>query len=79
LNRIDDALVCYNKMLQEQYDWPEFYKIYQGLGWAYEQKNDLPSAERNYRKALELRPDYKPAQQGLASVQAKQKQRTEDR
>jgi Tfp pilus assembly protein PilF len=79
LDRIDEAIDCYNKAVEERNEWQDMYEIYQGLGWAYEQKNNFSGAEKNYRKALELKPDFKPAQDGLASVQAKQKQRTEDR
>jgi Tfp pilus assembly protein PilF len=51
------------------------YEIYQGLGWAYEQNNNLSLAEKNYRKALEIEPYFKPAQDGLASVKAKLRQK----
>ncbi|MGD0078360.1 MAG: tetratricopeptide repeat protein [Sedimentisphaerales bacterium] len=79
LNRIDEAIDCYNKAIEERNEWQGMYEIYQGLGWAYEQKNNLSLAEKNYRKALELKPDFAPAQDGLASVQAKRRQRTDDK
>jgi Tfp pilus assembly protein PilF len=76
LEKIDEAVDCYTKAIEEQNEWQNMHEIYQGLGWAYEQQNKLSLAERNYRKALELNPDYTPAQNGLESVRAKQKQRT---
>jgi Tfp pilus assembly protein PilF len=79
LNRIDEAIDCYNKAIQERNEWQGMYEIYQGLGWAYEQKGNLYLAETNYRKALELKPDYTPALDGLASVQAKRRQRSIER
>jgi protein O-mannosyl-transferase len=79
LNRIDEAIDCYNKAIQERNEWQGMYEIYQGLGWAYEQKDNLYLAETNYRKALELKPDYTPALDGLASVQAKRRQRSIER
>jgi tetratricopeptide (TPR) repeat protein len=75
LDRIDEAIDCYNKAAEERNKWQKMYEIYQGLGWAYEQKNNLSLAERNYRKALELKPDFTPAQDGLMSVMTKQKQK----
>ncbi|MGA2092464.1 MAG: hypothetical protein ABSH16_03520 [Sedimentisphaerales bacterium] len=79
LNRIDEAIDCYNKAIEERNEWQGMYEIYQGLGWAYEQKDNLSLAETNYRKALELKPDYTPAQDGLASVLAKRRQRNIER
>jgi hypothetical protein len=79
LNRIDEAIDCYNKAIEERNEWQGMYEIYQGLGWAYEQKNNLSLAETNYRKALELKPDYTPAQDGLSSVLAKRRQRNIER
>ncbi len=78
LERIDEAIDCYNKAIEEQNEWRDMYEIYQGLGWAYETKGNLSAAETNYRKALELKPSYKPSQDGLESVRAKQRQRTDD-
>jgi tetratricopeptide (TPR) repeat protein len=77
LNRVDEAINCYTEALQIGNGWPQLYKFYEGLGWAYEQKNDIPLAEKNYRKALELKPDYTPAQNGLISVLAKQGKKAE--
>jgi tetratricopeptide (TPR) repeat protein len=75
-NKNDEAIAYINETLQKAENWPETYKLYCGLGLAYERKGELSAALKNYNKALELKPDYTPAQNGLASVLAKQKQRT---
>jgi tetratricopeptide (TPR) repeat protein len=72
-NKIDEAINYITETLKKAGNWPETYKLYCMLGLAYEQKGNLFLAETNYRKSLELKPDYIPAQNGLASVQAKQK------
>jgi tetratricopeptide (TPR) repeat protein len=79
LNKLDEAINCYNEALQTRTGWLGIHEVYYNLGWAYEQKNNISLAETNYRKALELKPDFKPAQDGLASVQAKQRQSTNER
>jgi tetratricopeptide (TPR) repeat protein len=78
-NKNDEAIEYLNDTLQKAGNWPETYKLYCGLGLAYERKGELSAALTNYNKALELKPDYTPAQNGLASVLTKQKQRTDDR
>jgi Tfp pilus assembly protein PilF len=75
--RFDEAIGCFTDMIKERNDWPETYKMYSGLGWAYEQKGELALAETNFRKALMLKPDYQSAQNGLKSVLTKQGRRTE--
>jgi hypothetical protein len=77
LNKFDGAISCFNEALQKANGWPETYKMYSGLGWAYEQKGELALAETNFRKALMLKPDYQSAQNGLKSVLTKQGRRTE--
>jgi Tfp pilus assembly protein PilF len=72
LNKFDDAINCYKMALRTRNDWSDIYKIYQGLGWAYEQKGELGQAEAYYREALKVKPDYAPARDGLASVLVKQ-------
>jgi tetratricopeptide (TPR) repeat protein len=78
-NKNDEAIKYLTETLQKANNWPETYKLYCGLGLAYERKGELSAAQTNYKKALELKPDYTPAQNGLASVLAKQKQGTDDR
>jgi tetratricopeptide (TPR) repeat protein len=78
-NKFDEATSYITETLQKADNWPETYKLYCGLGLAYEQKGNLLLAEMNYKKALELKHDYTPAQNGVMSVQAKQRRKTEDR
>jgi len=46
-----------------------------GIAYELEQKGDLVDAERALRKAIQIRPDYKPAWLGLAKVLQKQNKR----
>lgn len=48
-----------------------------GMAHELEQKGDLIDAERAYRKAIQLKPDYKHAWLGLAKILKKQGQRTD--
>jgi tetratricopeptide (TPR) repeat protein len=75
-NKIDEAIGCLNETLQMAGRWAEAYKLYYGLGLAYLHKDNIELAEINFKKALELRPDFVPARQYLALVQEKQKQKT---
>ena len=43
-----------------------------GMAQELEQKGDLINAERAYRKAIQLKPDYKPAWLGLGEILEKQ-------
>ena len=43
-----------------------------GMAQELEQKGDLIDAERAYRKAIQLKPDYKPAWLGLGKILEKQ-------
>jgi tetratricopeptide (TPR) repeat protein len=78
-NKHDEAITYLNETLQKAKNWPETYKLYCGLGLAYERKGELSAALTNYSKALELKSDYTPAQNGMASVLTKLNQRTDDR
>jgi Tfp pilus assembly protein PilF len=69
--KVDDAISCYNETLQRAKDLPDAYKLHFGLGLAYVRKGNLDLAEINFKKALTLRPDFVPAQNGLASVLAR--------
>jgi hypothetical protein len=69
--KFDEAIGCFTDMLKERNDWPEIYMIYYNLAIAYEGKGNFIQAATNYRKVLTLKPDFVPAQKGLASVQAK--------
>lgn len=46
-----------------------------GIAYELEQKGDLVDAERALRKAIQIKPDYKPAWLGLAKVLQKQNKR----
>ncbi|MGA2092463.1 MAG: glycosyltransferase family 39 protein [Sedimentisphaerales bacterium] len=78
-NKTDEAIDYLTETLKKARNWPEAYKLYCMLGLAYERKGELSAAQTNYKKALELKSDYTPAQNGLASVLAKRRQRTEGR
>jgi|GEM_PF-5119625 len=45
---------------------------WQGMAQELEQKGDFINAERAYRKAIQLKPDYKPAWLGLGEILKKQ-------
>jgi len=77
--KYDEAISCLNETLQMANEWTDAYKLYYGLGLAYAHKGNFGLAEINLKKALTLRPDFVPAQQALASVQAKRRQRTDDK
>jgi tetratricopeptide (TPR) repeat protein len=77
--KIDQAIGCLNETLQMAGNWAGAYKLYYGLGLAYLHKDNIDMAEINFQKSLQLRPDFLPAQQYLALIQAKQKQRTDDK
>jgi tetratricopeptide (TPR) repeat protein len=70
--KLDEAVNCYSEALQERNDWPNMEQMYHKLGWAYEQKGDFILAEKNYRKALVVKPDYIPSENDLGRVLAKQ-------
>ncbi|MGA2916262.1 MAG: tetratricopeptide repeat protein [Sedimentisphaerales bacterium] len=70
--KLDEAITCFTEVLEERNDWPNMHQMYNELGRAYELKGNLTLAETNYRKALTLQPDYKPAADNLARVLAKQ-------
>jgi tetratricopeptide (TPR) repeat protein len=68
LGRTDEAINCYLESLKVVFSYEKKCKLYTGLGFAYEKKGDLDIAILNYKKALELAPDYAPALQGFASA-----------
>jgi len=72
LGRTDEAINCYLESLKVVFSYEKKCKLYTGLGFAYEKKGELDLAILNYKKALELAPDYTPAKQGLASVLQKE-------
>ena len=69
---IDAALACYTALLKLEPDNPV---LNFNAGYAFFLKGDLLGAVTLYRKALQLKPDLKEAQTGLAMAQNKQKAR----
>jgi len=63
--QLDDAIKEYQKALTKEPNNAD-YNYY--LGTAYHQKKDLAKASAAYKKTLSLKPDYKDAQQALASI-----------
>lgn len=53
------------------------YDCWYNIGYAYAQKKDYPQAESAFQKALEIKPDYVDAYNGLATVYNAQKKFTE--
>ena len=63
----DQAIFYYNKVINDMlYATPYF--AYAGLGNAYFFKGDLQRAEKNYLQALEIKPDFVTALQGLSET-----------
>ncbi len=44
---------------------PAWYGLYNGLGWTYLRLNQPALARANFQKALELKPDFRDAREGL--------------
>jgi tetratricopeptide (TPR) repeat protein len=63
--QLDSAIGEYQKALAQDANNAD-YNYY--LGTAYHQKKDFAKAAAAYKKALALKPDYKEAQQALASI-----------
>ena len=67
---IDAALACYTALLKLEPDNPV---LNFNAGYAFFLKGDMLGAVTLYRKALQLKPDLKEAQVGLAMAQSRQK------
>jgi len=67
---VDDAIPWFQRALEapryESYCFPHM-----NLGRAYEVKRQWSAAIREFQLALEQRPDYQPARQGLKRVQSR--------
>jgi tetratricopeptide (TPR) repeat protein len=67
---VDDAIPWFQRALEapryESYCFPHM-----NLGRAYEAKRQWSAAIREFQLALEQRPDYQPARQGLTRVRAR--------
>jgi tetratricopeptide (TPR) repeat protein len=63
----DKAIFYYNKVIDDiLYATPHF--IYAGLGNAYYYKGELERSEKNYLEALQIKPEFVNALQGLAQT-----------
>lgn len=63
----DKAIFYYNKVIDDiLYATPHF--TYAGLGNAYYYKGELERSEKNYLKALQIKPEFVNALQGLAQT-----------
>jgi len=62
--KLDEAEAAYKKLLAED----EIPEAHYNLGYIYSQRKDWPAAEAEYKKAIELRPDYSDASSALARV-----------
>jgi tetratricopeptide (TPR) repeat protein len=47
---------------------PDWYGLYNGLGWTSLKLGDRPRARNSFRKALQLKPGYADAKEGLAQA-----------
>ncbi|MGE0043703.1 MAG: carboxypeptidase regulatory-like domain-containing protein, partial [Vicinamibacterales bacterium] len=52
---------------------PNCFDCYYNIGYAYQQKGDEAKAEENWKKAIELKPDYPQALNALATLYNNQK------
>jgi tetratricopeptide (TPR) repeat protein len=63
--KYDDSVAAFNRAVALNPKCPDcFYNI----GFAYAQKKDYAQSEENYKKALEVKPDYAEAYNGLANI-----------
>jgi Flp pilus assembly protein TadD len=63
--KYDDSVAAFNRAIALNPKCPDcFYNI----GFAYAQKKDFAQSEENYKKALEVKPDYAEAYNGLANI-----------
>ncbi len=65
INRIDDALTCFEKCAALE---PENATAYYSMAFCYKEKGELQKAENYYRKALEIKPDYPDALNNLGLI-----------
>jgi type IV pilus assembly protein PilF len=57
LGQWDNAIREFNIVLKDLLYLTPFY-VLNNLGWAYYKKGDLPHAAENYKKALDMKPDF---------------------
>jgi tetratricopeptide (TPR) repeat protein len=63
--KYDDSVAAFNRALALN---PKCQDCFYNIGFAYAQKKDYAQSEENYKKALEVKPDYAEAYNGLANI-----------
>jgi tetratricopeptide (TPR) repeat protein len=63
--KYDDSVAAFNRAVAIN---PKCQDCFYNIGFAYAQKKDYTQAEENYKKALEIKPDYTEAYNGLANI-----------
>jgi tetratricopeptide (TPR) repeat protein len=63
--KYDDSVAAFNRAIALN---PKCQDCFYNIGFAYSQKKDYAQAEENYKKALEVKPDYAEAYNGLANI-----------
>jgi Flp pilus assembly protein TadD len=63
--KYDDSVAAFNRAIALN---PKCQDCFYNIGFAYAQKKDYAQAEENYKKALEVKPDYAEAYNGLANI-----------
>jgi tetratricopeptide (TPR) repeat protein len=63
--KYDDSVAAFNRAVALN---PKCQDCFYNIGYAYAQKKDYAQAEENYKKALEVKPDYAEAYNGLANI-----------
>jgi tetratricopeptide (TPR) repeat protein len=63
--KYDDSVAAFNRAIALN---PKCQDCFYNIGFAYAQKKDYAQAEENYKKALEVKPDYTEAYNGLANI-----------
>jgi Flp pilus assembly protein TadD len=63
--KYDDSVAAFNRAVALN---PKCQDCFYNIGFAYAQKKDYAQAEENYKKAIEVKPDYTEAYNGLANI-----------
>jgi tetratricopeptide (TPR) repeat protein len=72
LKQYDDGIGYFNQAVEDD---PKDPRGYYGRGWTYQEKGDLDMAETEYKRAIELDPEYGPAIYKLGQVDKLRKKR----
>lgn len=65
LEKLQDALAMFTKAIELN---PRYVEAWTNRGVTYEKSGNLKNAENDFRKALEIKPDYTPAAKGISRV-----------